>query len=412
MERSAAGHDLCCQPGINTALFPLVSNGTITLPDMEPINQNWTDGEANYRHVSGLMEMQHEKTPFSDCTNRLLGRAVRFWPNITVDGLVAKLITRELRSDQMTQPSELVAAGNRKLTRLSCQQVEGMWFDLMNSYGDMGGFLSVVSLIGIILYFVTSSDSGSLVIDCLSANGDPDPPAIQVSSLEGRVNWGSPKCLLSYLMFFLIENVAIYLQRVFWALTEGATATALLVAGGNNGLNALQTVSIIMGLPYTVIVCFMCVSLYRLLQVLEVIAWELFICFILMLRLWAFHCSFVFSFLQHEMRELNLFTDPKFRVSLLDPFATWNPRLTGWFFLNIFIAPYTFGKAAAKFSGTPGRAFIYALPFVFSLFLFIILHICAVVVDGLWSLAWISFLAYAGMMHAGHYHHQHHHLYQ
>ena len=55
-----------------------------------------------------------------------------------------------------------------------------MWFYLMASYGDMGGFLSVVSLIGIILFFVTSSDSGSLVIDCLSANGDPDPPAIQV----------------------------------------------------------------------------------------------------------------------------------------------------------------------------------------------------------------------------------------
>ncbi len=58
--------------------------------------------------------------------------------------------------------------------------------------------MSVVSLAGIVLYFVTSSDSGSLVIDCLSANGHPDPPI---------------------------------LQRIFWAVTEGATATALLVAG-------------------------------------------------------------------------------------------------------------------------------------------------------------------------------------
>ena len=55
-------------------------------------------------------------------------------------------------------------------------------------------------------------------------------------------------------------------QRVFWALTEGATATALLVAAGNKGLNALKTVSIVMGLPYTIIVCFMCVALYRLVQ--------------------------------------------------------------------------------------------------------------------------------------------------
>ena len=60
--------------------------------------------------------------------------------------------------------------------RLSCRPKNDMWFDLMDQYGDLGDFLSIVSLIGIILYFVTSSDSGSLVIDCLSANGDPDPP--------------------------------------------------------------------------------------------------------------------------------------------------------------------------------------------------------------------------------------------
>ena len=55
-----------------------------------------------------------------------------------------------------------------------------MWFDVMRSYSGIGEFLSMFSLIGIVLYFVTSSDSGSLVIDCLSANGDPDPPTIQV----------------------------------------------------------------------------------------------------------------------------------------------------------------------------------------------------------------------------------------
>lgn len=49
--------------------------------------------------------------------------------------------------------------------------------------------------------------SGSLVIDIMSANGDQDPPV---------------------------------LQRVFWALIEGGTATALLVAGGSDSLKALQ----------------------------------------------------------------------------------------------------------------------------------------------------------------------------
>ena len=103
-------------------------------------------------------------------------------------------------------------SADRSLSKLSCHQVEQMWFDVVRSYGSIGPFLSVFSLVAIVLYFVTSSDSGSLVIDCLSSNGDPDPPRI---------------------------------QRVFWALTEGATATALLVSGGKDGLSALQVCRVV-----------------------------------------------------------------------------------------------------------------------------------------------------------------------
>ena len=98
-------------------------------------------------------------------------------------------------------------SGDRSLSKLSCHQTEQQWFDIMRSYTGIGTFLSIFSLFAIVLYFVTSSDSGSLVIDCLTSNGDPDPPKI---------------------------------QRVFWALMEGATATALLSAGGKDGLTALQ----------------------------------------------------------------------------------------------------------------------------------------------------------------------------
>jgi len=115
-------------------------------------------------------------------------------------------------------------------TMLSCRDSTDMWFDVMNSYGDLQMFMSVVSLIAIILYFVTSSDSGSLVIDCLSANGHPEPPII---------------------------------QRIFWALTEGATATALLVSGGKDSLTALQTVSVACGLPFTFVLNWTCVAMWR-----------------------------------------------------------------------------------------------------------------------------------------------------
>ena len=120
------------------------------------------------------------------------------------------------------------------LYRLSCRKQSQMFFDVIEQYGEnLSGFIRVVALITIVLYFVTSSDSGSLIIDCLSANGNPEPPV---------------------------------LQRIFWALTEGACATALLYTSGEKALAALQTVSIAGGLIYTVILNFMCVALWKLLK--------------------------------------------------------------------------------------------------------------------------------------------------
>lgn len=121
-----------------------------------------------------------------------------------------------------------------RMFRLSCRTDSQMYFDVMQQYGNnLAGFLRVVSLISAVLYFVTSSDSGSLVIDCLSANGNPDPPII---------------------------------QRIFWAFTEGACATALLKAGGEKAIDALQSVAIAAGLLYAVILNLMCVSLWRTMQ--------------------------------------------------------------------------------------------------------------------------------------------------
>jgi choline/glycine/proline betaine transport protein len=89
-------------------------------------------------------------------------------------------------------------------------------------------FLS--SLLGVVLiisFFVTSSDSGSLVIDSITAGGKLDAPV-----------W----------------------QRVFWALTEGAVAGVLLIGGG---LQALQTASITTGLPFAVVLLLMCINLFK-----------------------------------------------------------------------------------------------------------------------------------------------------
>ena len=86
--------------------------------------------------------------------------------------------------------------------------------------------LNVVGIALIISFFITSSDSGSLVIDSLTSGGKIDAPVG---------------------------------QRVFWALSEGTVAAVLLVGGG---LEALQTASIITAIPFTLILTVMCYSLY------------------------------------------------------------------------------------------------------------------------------------------------------
>ena len=92
---------------------------------------------------------------------------------------------------------------------------------------------AVTSIVGVVLvisFFVTSSDSGSLVVDSLTAGGKLDAPIP---------------------------------QRIFWALTEGAVAAVLLIGGG---LGALQTAAISTGLPFAVILIILMWSLLKGLQ--------------------------------------------------------------------------------------------------------------------------------------------------
>ena len=116
------------------------------------------------------------------------------------------------------------------LYRLSCRSSDQMWFDVMESYQGIGFFLSILSIASIILYFVTTSDSASLVTDSLASNG--------------------------------VQNTPVG-QRVFWALTQGACATALLTAGGEEALKALQAASMAAGLPFTFVICFFYIAIWR-----------------------------------------------------------------------------------------------------------------------------------------------------
>ncbi len=81
----------------------------------------------------------------------------------------------------------------------------------------MSSITSFIAIVLVIVFFVTSSDSGSLVIDVIAAGGKVDAP--------------TP-------------------QRVFWCLFEGLVAVALIVGGG---LVALQAMAVSTGLPFTIV---------------------------------------------------------------------------------------------------------------------------------------------------------------
>ncbi|WP_406693244.1 BCCT family transporter [Saccharopolyspora sp. ID03-671] len=88
---------------------------------------------------------------------------------------------------------------------------------------------TALAIVLVTLYFISSSDSASLVIDLLTSGGIADTPKI---------------------------------QRVFWAVLEGAVAAVLLLAGAG-GLVALQTAAITTALPFSVIMLAMCYGLVR-----------------------------------------------------------------------------------------------------------------------------------------------------
>ncbi|QTF71782.1 BCCT family transporter [Arthrobacter woluwensis] len=93
-----------------------------------------------------------------------------------------------------------------------------------------GGLLVVGAIILSAIFFITSSDSGSLVMAMLATGGDTEPR-----------NW----------------------IRVFFTLATAALAAALLLAGG---LAAIQTLAVSIALPFSVVMILMCVATFKALQ--------------------------------------------------------------------------------------------------------------------------------------------------
>ena len=89
------------------------------------------------------------------------------------------------------------------------------------------GVLSFIGIILVLVFFITSSDSASLVIDTITAGGKTEAPKS---------------------------------QRVFWASFEGVVAAVLLLVGGPEALGALQAMTVSTGLPFAIVLLVMSYS--------------------------------------------------------------------------------------------------------------------------------------------------------
>ncbi|WP_083931730.1 BCCT family transporter [Nocardiopsis salina] len=92
---------------------------------------------------------------------------------------------------------------------------------------------SLFLIVVVTIFFITSADSGSLVVDMLTNGGTTKP---------------------------------VRAQRAFWAVSMGAVTLILLVLGGEDALTALQAASVSTGLPFAVVLVFMLLGLFMALS--------------------------------------------------------------------------------------------------------------------------------------------------
>ena len=115
---------------------------------------------------------------------------------------------------------------NDGFTGVQSAALELQLFEMLAQF-PLASFSSLIGIILVVVFFVTSSDSGSLVIDTIAAGGKTNAPVV---------------------------------QRVFWATFEGLVAIALLLGGG---LAALQAMAVSTGLPFTLVLLAACYSIVR-----------------------------------------------------------------------------------------------------------------------------------------------------
>jgi choline-glycine betaine transporter len=112
---------------------------------------------------------------------------------------------------------------------LASAGTEEQLFGLLQSF-PLGSVLSVVAMLLVAIFFVSGADAASVVMGTLSQKGSIEPS-------RGIV--------------------------IFWGTVMGAIAAVMLLIGGKDALAGIQNITIIMALPFVIIMVLLCVALYK-----------------------------------------------------------------------------------------------------------------------------------------------------
>jgi choline/carnitine/betaine transport len=112
---------------------------------------------------------------------------------------------------------------------LASAGTEEQLFGLLQSF-PLGSVLSVVAMLLVAIFFVSGADAASIVMGTLSQRGSIEPS-------RGIV--------------------------IFWGTVMGAIAAVMLLVGGKDALSGIQNITIIMALPFVIIMVLLCVALYK-----------------------------------------------------------------------------------------------------------------------------------------------------
>ncbi len=126
--------------------------------------------------------------------------------------------------------NQVLVQGKDVLAKMVNEDTSVALFVFLENF-PFSSVLSFIAVLMVVVFFVTSCDSGAMVVDMLCSHGRNDTPL-----------W----------------------QRVYWAVAVGVVSAVLLYAGG---LSALQTMTIAAALPFAVVLLIAIFGLFKALQV-------------------------------------------------------------------------------------------------------------------------------------------------